>query len=59
MNTAFKEIVTFAHHFTAIIAGPTGSGKIQFVVELLKQGQFYKTKCQKNNLLLLNLAKKI
>ena len=32
----FNNVKTFVHPFTAFIAGPTGSGKTQFVVELLK-----------------------
>lgn len=37
MNKKFEDFNTFVHPFTALIAGPTGSGKTQFVVDLLIQ----------------------
>jgi hypothetical protein len=36
IKTTFDEYYTFVHPFTALIAGPTGCGKTQFIVELLK-----------------------
>lgn len=37
METTFNEFNTLVHPFTALIAGPTGCGKTQFIVELLKR----------------------
>ena len=37
MTMMYDEYFTFVHPFTSMIAGPTGSGKTQFVVELLKK----------------------
>jgi type II secretory ATPase GspE/PulE/Tfp pilus assembly ATPase PilB-like protein len=36
LTTTFNDFHTFVHPFTALVAGPTGSEKTQFVVELLK-----------------------
>lgn len=36
MKTIFNHSCTFLHPFTSLIAGPTGCGKTQFIVELLK-----------------------
>jgi hypothetical protein len=36
IKTTFNDYFSFVHPFTALIAGPTGCGKTQFIVELLK-----------------------
>ena len=37
IKTTFSDYITFVHPFTALIAGPTGCGKTQFIVELLNR----------------------
>jgi hypothetical protein len=36
IRTTFNEYNSFVHPFTALLAGPTGCGKTQFIVDLLK-----------------------